>query len=613
MPGRLDQRCWLAGLIVIVVLGAALPAHAGYDKLWRFWKPAHISETANPRIRAFTNAMEVVVDQYSGWRNPWVAQDNVDYVLKGGVYSTRILYNNLISPLPANPSTGEQWSWDKAAKIGWSTSDGSCRLNDLTWVYDGPNGNVLEPIIDVEDVGSQVPGGGYVIGADGYYTWYVTNDTDYDLILLNVEFTWVQQPPWELDIGYLSTAAEEGGIGLLIRVLGDSVIDAWIKGDLPDPSENSLLGKLESASDDYLAGLAAAQAGNLAEAEQDWAAAIKHMETFIKEIKTSMKAGKLRVDLAALWIADAQEIIYRLDLLPQVKPPDNIPGGYATIAPGQEIGIPIVGAQDGDAVLLHGVLVDSNGDAVLDWVDKADIKAEMVPPTVTCEISSLVAPVNVDGVDVYLTPPTVTLTSADPDLASIQVIEHPYYDPDDPTEHLMPAPTPVGSGWSTTFGEDGVYVIAFWGVDTTGNTSEIESVTVHVQLDKTPPVITGVFDIRPDALWPPDHYMYEVFLPDANTIVDDQLPVKWHIVAIESNQPVDGTGDGDYAPDWEVIVDEDGAEHVWLRSERSGNHPTEVRVYAIYAVAEDLAGNRSGLTKAEAVSDTVSIDHDVGT
>jgi hypothetical protein len=254
MPGPIERRCLVASLVAVVVLGAAVPASA-MDKLFRIWSPDETGADIKA-VRAFTNAMEIVTDQHDSWRNPWENfgdGSNVDYVLQGGVYCTRIIYNELEDPLPTNTNTGEQWSWDKAMKIGWTTASGTCRLKDLKWAY---NSGGTDSITDAEDVGSQTDGGGYVIGPDddGVYWWYVTNESEtLNLVLMNLELTWVQQPPWELDLGYLNTAIEEGGIGLLMRTLGDSIIDAWIKGELPDPSENSLLGKLESASDDYLA------------------------------------------------------------------------------------------------------------------------------------------------------------------------------------------------------------------------------------------------------------------------------------------------------------------------------------------------------------------------
>jgi len=46
---------------------------------------------------------------------------------------------------------------------------------------------------------------------------------------------------------------------------------------------------------------------------------------------------------------------------------------------------------------------------------------------------------------------------------------------------------------------------------------------------------------------------------------------------------------------------------VWLRSERSGNDPTGVRLYTITLMAIDMAGNLS-----EPYELVVPVDHDMG-
>jgi len=52
-----------------------------------------------------------------------------------------------------------------------------------------------------------------------------------------------------------------------------------------------------------------------------------------------------------------------------------------------------------------------------------------------------------------------------------------------------------------------------------------------------------------------------------------------------SNEPVNGTGDGDLSPDWEVV----DAHHVRLRAERAGTGSG--RIYTINAACSDASGN----------------------
>jgi hypothetical protein len=58
-------------------------------------------------------------------------------------------------------------------------------------------------------------------------------------------------------------------------------------------------------------------------------------------------------------------------------------------------------------------------------------------------------------------------------------------------------------------------------------------------------------------------------------------------VTISSNEPVNGTGDGDTAPDW-VVND---PHHILLRAERAGNGLG--RIYTITVTVTDSAGSSS--------------------
>jgi Big-like domain-containing protein/Calx-beta domain-containing protein len=101
--------------------------------------------------------------------------------------------------------------------------------------------------------------------------------------------------------------------------------------------------------------------------------------------------------------------------------------------------------------------------------------------------------------------------------------------------------------------------------------------------DPTPPVISGV-SASPSTLSPPNHQMEDVTINYSAT--DNCGSASCVISNITSNQPINGTGDGDTAPDWE-FVDE---HHVRLRSERSNG---VTRVYTITITCTDAVGNIS--------------------
>ena len=117
--------------------------------------------------------------------------------------------------------------------------------------------------------------------------------------------------------------------------------------------------------------------------------------------------------------------------------------------------------------------------------------------------------------------------------------------------------------------------------NTIGSTSGSFTVTV---VDTTPPDILRL-TANPASLWPPDHKMVAVTVTAAVIDNGDPNPLV-HIISVSSNQPVNGTGDGDTAPDWEIT----GPLTVNLRAERANN---EERKYTIVVEAIDASGNTS--------------------
>lgn len=113
--------------------------------------------------------------------------------------------------------------------------------------------------------------------------------------------------------------------------------------------------------------------------------------------------------------------------------------------------------------------------------------------------------------------------------------------------------------------------------------------------DGTPPVIRSLV-ASPSSLWPANHKMVRVVI--TADVIDNVDPAPMtQITAVSSNQPVNGTGDGNTSPDWEIT----GPLTLNLRAERSGNGGD--RVYTITVEGRDHSGNASTRTV------TVTVPH----
>jgi hypothetical protein len=144
--------------------------------------------------------------------------------------------------------------------------------------------------------------------------------------------------------------------------------------------------------------------------------------------------------------------------------------------------------------------------------------------------------------------------------------------------HVVP-----GDSTTVAVSADGTTTLAYFAVDNAGNHEEVKTLTVRI--DRTPPTLSG---LPPNcSLWPPDHRLVQVAALSAR----DDLSGLASAVAVTatSNEPDNGTGDGDVRPDAVIM----GAT-VQLRAERAGTGSG--RIYTITATADDVAGNTATQT-----------------
>jgi WD40-like Beta Propeller Repeat len=138
----------------------------------------------------------------------------------------------------------------------------------------------------------------------------------------------------------------------------------------------------------------------------------------------------------------------------------------------------------------------------------------------------------------------------------------------------------------------GPHTVRLIATDDRGVTNSALAIVTVV--DQTPPVISNATVDNP-ILLTPNHQMVGVTV--SYTATDNCGAVSTGL-SISSNELINGTGDGDTEPDWEIV----DAHHVRLRAERSGEGCG--RIYTIVITAIDSQGN----TSTQTVS--VTVPHD---
>lgn len=134
----------------------------------------------------------------------------------------------------------------------------------------------------------------------------------------------------------------------------------------------------------------------------------------------------------------------------------------------------------------------------------------------------------------------------------------------------------------------GSTVVTLTGADSRDAMSSCQA-TVTV-VDTTPPSISSV-TASPNILWPPNHKMTPVAVSVAVTdACDAGVANRCEIFSVTSNEPINGLGDGNTAPDYQIT----GKLTLNLRAERSGNG--NGRMYTVGVVCMDASGNNSKKT-----------------
>jgi hypothetical protein len=180
------------------------------------------------------------------------------------------------------------------------------------------------------------------------------------------------------------------------------------------------------------------------------------------------------------------------------------------------------------------------------------------PPTVSCPTSSRAS---ADDSCQARVPNVLNGVTASDNCGSVTLSQSPA------------AGTLVGLGTTT---------ITVTAMDASNNS--ITCTTTFTVADNTPPLFASDPMVDNAVLWSPDHKMVDVAV---NYAANDNCGAAVCTLSVTSNEPVNGTGDGDMAPDWEIV----DAHHVRLRAERAGTGSG--RIYTITVTCVDVDGNSS--------------------
>src|SRR5438552_856108 len=140
--------------------------------------------------------------------------------------------------------------------------------------------------------------------------------------------------------------------------------------------------------------------------------------------------------------------------------------------------------------------------------------------------------------------------------------------------------TVPASAASVTISAEGMTTLNYFGTDNAGNAEQSKALTV--QIDKTPPVVSGM-PASGCALWPPNGQMVQVATVTAADALSGVAPGSFQVTG-SSSEPSDPNN-----PDVVLTSNGSGGYVIQLRARRLGSGTG--RIYTLQATATDLAGN----------------------
>src|SRR5207302_4357791 len=138
----------------------------------------------------------------------------------------------------------------------------------------------------------------------------------------------------------------------------------------------------------------------------------------------------------------------------------------------------------------------------------------------------------------------------------------------------------TGSAASVTLSAEGMTTLNYFCTDKAGNAEQSKALTV--QIDKTPPVVSGL-RASGCTLWPPNNQMVQVATIAAADALSGLAPGSFQVTG-SSSEPSDPS-----KPDVVLIPNGSGGYVIQLRARRLGSGTG--RIYTLQATVTDLAGN----------------------